>query len=72
VLLAAMAVGRFSVISVRDARRAERAAEREAEPETAEPASHSRRFGLRRKVTTTDETDETDEPATEPATASRS
>jgi hypothetical protein len=70
VLLAAMAIGRFSVISVRDARRAERAAEREAEPETAdEPASRSRRFVLRRKVTTTDETDE---PAAEPATASRS
>jgi hypothetical protein len=69
VLLAAMAVGRFSVISVRDARRAERAAEREAERETAEPTSRSRRFVLRRKVTTTDETDE---PAAEPATASRS
>jgi hypothetical protein len=73
VLLAAMAIGRFSVISVRDARRAERAAEREAareadEEEAATPASR-RGFVLRRRVTTTDETDE---PATEPATASRS
>jgi hypothetical protein len=63
VLLAAMAIGRFSVISVSDARRAARA-------ETAEtPASSSttgrRRFALRRRVTTTDQTEE--EPATEPA-----
>jgi hypothetical protein len=73
VLLAAMAIGRFSVISVGDARRAERAADREAdreadEEEAATPASR-RGFVLRRRVTTTDETDE---PATEPATASQS
>jgi hypothetical protein len=70
VLLAAMAIGRFSVISVRDARRAERAAEREADEEEAATPASRRRFTLRRRVTTTD--DETDEPATEPATASRS
>jgi hypothetical protein len=66
VLLAAMAVGRFSVISVSDARRAAR-----TEPA---PASASRgrawrdRFVLRRRVTTTDETG----PVTEPATAAKS
>jgi hypothetical protein len=95
VLLGAMALGRFSVISVGDARRAEREAdsvraadeapaaattstgrsEREAESEetpadtTAEAGR--RRFTLRRRVTTTDETDEA--PATEEtAAASRS
>jgi hypothetical protein len=60
-------VGRFSVISVSDARRAAR-----TEPA---PASSSRgrtwrdRFVLRRRVTTTDETDE---PVAEPATAAKS
>jgi hypothetical protein len=67
VLLAAMALGRFSVISVSDARRAAR-----TQP-APEPASEGRtgrgRFVLRRKVTTSDETDET---ATEPATAAKS
>jgi len=70
VLLAAMAVGRFSVISVSDARRAARAARTEPAPA---PASSGRtwrdRFVLRRRVTTTDETDE---PVTEPATAAKS
>jgi hypothetical protein len=74
VLLAAMAVGRFSVISVSDARRAARAERRAARTEPAsEPASDDRtwrdRFVLRRRVTTTDETDE---PVTEPATAAKS
>jgi hypothetical protein len=95
VLLGAMALGRFSVISVGDARRAERDAdsvrdadeapaaattstgrsEREAESEET-PADTTadtgrRRFTLRRRVTTTDETDEA--PATEEtAAASRS
>jgi MFS family permease len=85
VLLAAMAVGRFSVISVSDAKRASRAerraeAERAASTETApEPAapepegsadrSWRDRFVLRRRVTTTDETDE---PVTEPATTANS
>jgi hypothetical protein len=77
VLLAAMAVGRFSVISVSDARRASRAerrAERAASTEPA-PASASSgrtwrdRLALRRRVTTTDETDES---ATEPAAATKS
>jgi hypothetical protein len=64
VLLAAMAIGRFSVISVSDARRAARAEETPAATTTGR-----RRFALRRRVTTTDETDE---PATEPAAAARS
>jgi hypothetical protein len=64
VLLAAMAIGRFSVISVGDARRAARAEETPAATTTGR-----RRFTLRRRVTTTDETDE---PATEPAAATRS
>jgi hypothetical protein len=58
VLLAAMAIGRFSVISVGDARRAARAAE------TPASTTGRRRFVLRRRVTTTDQTEE---PATEPA-----
>jgi MFS family permease len=70
VLLAAMAVGRFSVISVSDARRAARTARTEPAPA---PASRGRtwrdRFVLRRRVTTTDETDE---PVTEPAAAAKS
>jgi hypothetical protein len=67
VLLAAMTMGRFSVISVSDVRRAAR-----TEPA---PASASRgrtwrdRFVLRRRVTTADEADE---PVTEPATAAKS
>jgi hypothetical protein len=74
VLLAAMAVGRFSVVSVSDARRAARAERRAARTEPApESASDDRtwrdRFVLRRRVTTTDETDE---PVTEPATAAKS
>jgi hypothetical protein len=73
VLLAAMAIGRFSVISVRDARRAEREAEREADetPAATTTTSTGRRWmPLRRRVTTTEETDE---PATEEtAAASRS
>jgi hypothetical protein len=84
VLLAAMALGRFSVISVGDAKRAARAAETAEPAETTEPAGTAtdttepadttstgrRRFTLRRRVTTTDETDE---PATEEtAAASRS
>jgi hypothetical protein len=74
VLLAAMAVGRFSVISVSDARRAARTERRAARTEPApESASDDRtwrdRFVLRRRVTTTDETDE---PVTEPATAAKS
>ncbi len=66
VLLAAMALGRFSVISVGDARRAARTGS-----DTPAPARTTglRRFVLRRKVTTTDETEE---PATEPAGAARS
>jgi hypothetical protein len=67
VLLAAMTVGRFSVISVSDARRVAR-----TEPAPASP-SRSRvglgRLALRRRATTTDETDE---PVTEPATAAKS
>jgi hypothetical protein len=70
VLLAAMTVGRFSVISVSDARRAARTARTEPAPA---PASAGRtwrdRFVVRRRVTTTDETDE---PVTEPATAAKS
>jgi hypothetical protein len=74
VLLAAMAIGRFSVISVGDARRAAREADsvREAdeEPAAATTSTGRGRFTLRRRVTTTDETDE---PATEEtAAASRS
>jgi hypothetical protein len=75
VLLGAMTLGRFSVISVSDARRAARTARTEPAPA---PASGGRswrdragrgRFVLRRRVTTTDETDE---PVTEPATAAKS
>jgi hypothetical protein len=69
VLLAAMAIGRFSVISVSDARRAARAAEETPEDATT-TSTGRRRFTLRRRVTTTDETDE---PVTEEtAAASRS
>jgi hypothetical protein len=69
VLLAAMAIGRFSVISVSDARRAARAAD-ETPTEDATTSTGRRRFSLRRRVTTTDETDE---PVTEEtAAASRS
>jgi hypothetical protein len=87
VLLAAMALGRFSVISVGDARRAARVADEtrvaDGTPATDEtpaadetPADSTTstgrgRFTLRRRVTTTDETDEA--PATEEtAAASRS
>ena len=67
VLLAAMAIGRFSVISVRR-RQARR-------PRCGDHRAHRRhhrpqaRFVLRRRVTTTDQTDE---PATESAAATRS
>ena len=70
VLLAAMAVGRFSVISVSDAKRAARTASTEPAPASASGGRTWRdRFVLRRRVTTTDETDE---PVTEPATAVKS
>ena len=70
VFLAAMTVGRFSVISVGDARRASRSARTEPAPASASPGRAWRdRFVIRRKVTTTDETDE---PVTEPATAAKS
>jgi hypothetical protein len=70
VLLAAMAVGRFSVISVSDARRAARTARTEPAPAAASSGRTWRdRFALRRRVTTTDETDE---PVTEPAPAAKS
>jgi hypothetical protein len=70
VLLAAMTVGRFSVISVSDARRAARAERTEPAPAAASEGRTWRdRFVLRRRVTTTDETDE---PVTEPATAAKS
>ncbi len=59
VLLAAMAIGRFSVISVGDARRAARAVP------AAAPAGRSR-FPLSRS-TAAASTDETEEPATEAA-----
>jgi hypothetical protein len=61
VLLAATALGRFSVISVRDTKLATAAA---AGTAVADARAHarSRGFLLRRKVTTTDETEE---PATE-------
>jgi hypothetical protein len=80
VLLAAMALGRFSVISVSDARRAARDAEAAETPaDTATTSTGRRRFTLRRRVTTTDETDKpvaeepvADEPATEETAASRS
>ncbi|HTZ26999.1 MAG TPA: hypothetical protein VMC83_23600 [Streptosporangiaceae bacterium] len=69
VLLAAMAIGRFSVISVSDARRAARAAD-ETPADGTTTSTGRRRFTLRRRVTTTDETDE---PVTEEtAAASRS
>jgi hypothetical protein len=76
VLLAAMAIGRFSVISVRDARRAEAVAEPEQEPETTTTTTSStttggwRRFvNLRR-----DDPDEDDalDPDAERVTSSRS
>jgi hypothetical protein len=67
VLLAAMAIGRFSVISVGDARRAARAEETPAD-DTTTTSTGRRRFALRRRVTTTDETDE---PVAEPASATR-
>jgi hypothetical protein len=67
VLLAAMAIGRFSVISVGDARRATRAEETPAD-DTTTTSTGRRRFALRRRVTTTDETDE---PVAEPASATR-
>ncbi len=63
VLLAAMAIGRFSVISVGDARRAARA----ERAETPASTTSRRRFTLRRRVTTTDQPEE--EPATEPASS---
>jgi hypothetical protein len=70
VLLAAMAVGRFSVISVSDARRAARTASTEpASASASEGRTWRDRFVLRRRVTTTDETDE---PVTEPAPAAKS
>jgi hypothetical protein len=75
VLLAAMAIGRFSVISVSDARRAAREADsaREREVEEAPAATTTRTgrsvFTPRRRVTTTDETDETDETAAEETSA---
>jgi hypothetical protein len=68
VLLAAMAIGRFSVISVGDARRAARAEETPADDDTTTTSTGRRRFTLRRRVTTTDETDE---PAAEPAAAAK-
>jgi hypothetical protein len=68
VLLAAMAIGRFSVISVGDARRAARAEETPADDATTTTSTGRRRFTLRRRVTTTDETDE---PAAEPAAAAK-
>ena len=67
VLLAAMAIGRFSVISVGDARRAARAEETPAD-DTTTTSTGRRRFALRRRVTTTDETDE---PVAEPASATQ-
>ena len=71
VLLAAMAIGRFSVISVRDARRAEAAAPAE-EPAT-EPASAASSGGWRRFVTLRRaDPDEAVEPDAERVTSSRS
>jgi hypothetical protein len=104
VLLAAMAIGRFSVISVGDARRAARVADETPVADETRTADETRvaddtpvadetrvaedtpaadetpadsttstgrgRFTLRRRVTTTDETDEA--PATEETAASRS
>src|SRR3984885_6290422 len=61
VLLAAMALGRFSVISVRDARRAEAAAAPEEPAPTATPATTG---GWRRFVTL--RRDEPDDEALEP------
>jgi hypothetical protein len=97
VLLAAMAIGRFSVISVSDARRAARVADETPVVDEGRVADETRtadgtpvadetrkadetpadsttstgrgRFTLRRRVTTTDETDEA--PATEETAASR-
>jgi hypothetical protein len=66
VLLAAMAIGRFSVVSVSDARRAART---EPAPADTTTTASRRRFVLRRKVTTTDEADE---PATKSAAAANS
>jgi len=71
VLLAAAALGRFSVISVRDARRAESAAPAE-EPVTT-PASATSTGGWRRFVTLRrDEPDEAIEPDAERVSSSRS
>jgi hypothetical protein len=76
VLLAAMALGRFSVISVRDARRAEAAAPPAEEPVTepvTTPASAASTGGWRRFVTLRrDEPDEALEPAAERVSSSRS
>jgi hypothetical protein len=70
VLLAAMAIGRFSVISVRDARRAEAVAPPE-EPATAPAAATT--GGWRRYVTLRrDEPDEALEPDSERVSSSRS
>lgn len=71
VLLAAIAIGRFSVISVRDARRAEAVAPPE-EPATTAPAATT--GGWRRYVTLRrdDEPDEALEPDSERVSSSRS
>jgi hypothetical protein len=61
VLLAAMAIGRFSVISVSDARRAARA------EDAAAVGTRRRRFGFFRRSAAPTDTDETVEPATETA-----
>jgi hypothetical protein len=69
-VLAAMAIGRFSVISVSDARRAARAEKRAERADTGETTTTRRGwFTPRRRATTTDEADE---PATEPAATTRS
>ena len=78
VLVAATAIGRFSVVGVREARLAAPAAPKapadaaapKAPADAAEPAGPSgwRRIVTRRKVTT----DETAEPATEPVGSSSS
>jgi hypothetical protein len=72
VLLAAMAIGRFSVISVSDARRSARDAQRAEPAATATTTTRRGWFTPKRRVTTTDEADEADEPATEPAGTTRS
>ena len=70
VLVAATAIGRFSVVGVREARLAAPVTAPEEPADTAEPAGTSgwRRIVTRRKVTT----DETAEPATEPVGSSSS